>query len=730
MRKLIETAIPLSTINQISTTEKTSATGHPANLHMWWGRSPQYASLFSLVAATVDAGETKEELLARIERAKSNTYTQIAGKPIVFDPFCGYGGIPLAAEQLGFPVVAGDLNPVAVMLTKAAVEIPAAFADCSPVNQLSLKNNYRNAAGLAEDVQYYGEWLLSKAAEKLKALYPNEDDGVPAAWIWARTVKCPNPACGCMMPLASSFILNGKSGKEMWAEPVVEAGKVHFEIRNGVCPKEKITNKFGNYGARFTCPACGEITADEYVKQQGLQHKLGAQMMAVVLETQDGRIIKAPSEAQESAADVPVPENVPQGEIPNNAHWFSPPGFGLTEYADLFSPRQMTMLTTFCDLLLEVQNKAASDALAAGMSHEGGSLADGGKGALAYGQAISVYLAFIIDKMADRNTTVCSWNSSGGNPRATFGRQAIPMVWNYAEVNPFTTMTGNFRTALKNVVTAIANLPCGNDARVVQGDAVTSEYPENTLVCTELPYYKTIGYAHLSDFFYIWMRRSLKPVFPELFNPMVTSKQELSTVGQFYGRPQEECDQEYEAGLRVVFKKLYQASNPDYPSLLFFEYHKADDDAIYRSVESTGKMTAWENMLDGLIQAGFAVTAVWPMRSEAASDKADGVRVLLVVRRQEKTEQTTRRGFISTLKRELPDRVETAFCAGVDECDKGITAMGCGLSVFTRYKKVLNADGTNMSVHDALQIIGQETKELITAIDDETDKDGAVSKED
>lgn len=723
MKKLIETALPLSEINTKTISERTIA-GHPANLHMWWGRSPHYSSIVSLTSALVDASENEEETKNRLSRVLDGSYPEFGDKPTVFDPFSGFGGIPLAAQLLDLPVVAGDLNPVAVMLTKAATEIPAKFAGCRPVNDYSLFKDYKGSEGLAEDVQYYGEWLEQKAQEKLKDIYPNEPEGRPAAWIWARTVKCPNPACSCNIPMASSFVINGKAGQEAWVEPVIDSSTIRFELRKGKWPKEKETNKFRNYGARFICPVCGEITTDEYVKQKGLAHQFGAQLMALVIDTPNGKIYKAPNELQELAALVEILEDVPPGEIPDNAHWFSPPGFGITEYAELFSPRQMTMLTTFCELLKDVQDKVAIDALAAGMSPVGGSLADGGTGALAYSQAISVYLAFVIDKMADRNSTVCSWNSSGGNPRATFGRQAIPMVWNYAEGNPFSSITGNFKTTLKNIVACIEQLPCGSQVQTYQGDAVTVDYPENVMVCTELPYYKAIGYAHLSDFFYIWMRRSLKSVFPELFNQMVTSKEELSTVGQFYGKSQKECEQEYEEKMRAVLAKLYQSANTNYPSLLFFEYHKVDAKMMREMCDGT---SPWEIMMQSMIDAGFAINAVWPMRSEAYSQKADGTRVLIVARKAEKTEQSTRRGFITTLKRELPELIETAFCAGVDDCDKEIIAMGCGLTVFSRYKRIMNADGSNMNVHDALQLIYQETKDLIN---DENSTESTDTKED
>lgn len=712
MKKLIEAALPLKEINEKTLREKKIAPGHPANLHLWWGRSPISSVQSALAASMVDAPESDQELRERLSRVQSGAYTEFGEKPTIFDPFCGFGGIPLAAQSLGLNVIAGDLNPVAVMLTKAATEIPAKFADCSPVNRISLEKRYSGTQGLAEDVAYYGDWLRERAYEKLKALYPIEPEGKPSAWIWVRTVKCPNPACGCQMPLASSYVLRSKEKEETWAEPVCKDGKVVFELKTGRCPEAHRSNKVRSNGAVFRCPICGSLTTDAYVKQMGKSHQLGAQLMSIVLETEDGTRYIAPNKAQELAADVPVPEDIPPGEIPDNPHWFTPPGFGFKNYTDLFSPRQLTLLTTLCDLLCEVQDKVASDALAAGMDESGGGLAEGGTGALAYGQAIGVYLAFVIDKIADANSTICSWRTTGGSLRNTFGRQAIPMVWTYAEGNPFSGITGNFSAALKGVVDAIRNLSCGSKVDVYQGDARVVTYPQNVMVCTELPYYKAIGYAPLSDFFYIWMRKSLKPVYPELFNPMVTNKEELSTCGQYEGRDAAECEREYETQMREILSRLAQCADKAFPHLFFFEFHRGDEAALSTGSDGLAP-TPWETILRSLIQAGFGVTAVWPMRSAPASEKADGTRVLIVARVADQDGQITRRGFVSTLKRELTAELNRLFCAGVDECDQKLIGIGGGLSIFTRYKKVLNADGSDMSTHDALAIIYQEVAEYI-----------------
>lgn len=725
MKKLIEVALPLKEINANTLREKKYAAGHPANLHLWWGRSPVSSVRSALAAAMIDAPESKDELIERLNRVQSGALPELGKKPTVYDPFCGYGGVPLAAQALGLPVVAGELNPVAVMLTKAAVELPAKFAGHGAVNRLSLDDSGVGAHGLAEDVAFYGEWLCEQAEEKLKDLYPAEEDGVPAAWIWTRTVKCQNPACGYRMPLASSFVLYSKGGNEIWAEPVMRDGKIHFELKSGVCPEERRSNKTSKQGAAFRCPACGSITTDAYVKQMGAERQIGAQLMAIAIETSDGLRYVEPNEAQENAANVPAPDDVPPGEIPDNAHWFSPPGFGFKNYSDLFSPRQLTMLTTFSSLLTDVQSKVASDALAAGMDAFGGGLADGGSGALAYGQAIGVYLALVVDKLADANSTICSWRTTGGL-RYTFGRQAIPMVWIYAEGNPFSHVTGNFTAVLKSVVEAIKRLPCGG-ATVNQADARAADFPSNCVVCTELPYYKAIGYAHLSDYFYIWMRKSLKAVYPELFSQLLTPKNELSTIGQYHGKEPSECERLYESQLRGFLEKSVQSANREYPHLFFYVFHRVDK-ASLASTSQDAPSSPFEKLIDSMVGSGYSVSALWPMRSVPASDKADGVRILIVASLADRAVPITRRSFASTLKRELPGIIARMLCAGVDDCDKALVGIGCGLSVFTRYKKVLNADGSDMCPHDALQIIYQEVNAVIA--DYFLNDEPAESKED
>lgn len=742
MRKYIETALPLAEINDAAIREKAGKRGHPANLHMWWGRSPEASSLAALSAAVMDfTTETSEqdlELIAKTASGDQEALKKVRGRlkengnlPVVWDAFAGFGGIPIAAQKLGLNAAANDLNPVAAMLTRAAVDIPARFAGHTPVHPgAANRASYSGAQGLAEDVRFYGAWMENQALKLLSDAYPQTDRGeIPFAWIWVRTVKCPNPACGCRIPLGSSYVLSKSKTAPYWAEPMGGEGELRFRIREGQCPADRESNKVGGNGARFRCPVCGEITTDEYIKKMGAGHELGAQMMAVVTNSGGKKSFLEPDKAQQDAADIEAMEDVPPGAIPANAHWFSPPGYGFTEYADLFTARQMMMLSTFSDLVRKAQDMAASAALAAGMRECGGSLEDGGAGALAYGQAVGVYLAFAVDKMADYNSSMCSWRTAGGNIRSTFGRQAIPMVWTFAEGNPFSNVSGNFKAVLGSVAESVENLGCGSPAAVSQDNALTMEHPQNALVCTEPPYYRDIGYADLSDFFYIWLRRSLKETCPRMFQPMVTSKEELSTVSTYYGASKADAEARYQADMKAVCGKLYESSSVEYPALLFYCFRKNDLECVIHG-GAGGNQSAWEFMLDALLSVGFSITAVWPMRSEPASEKADSIRALIVARKgAERRGQIARRGFINALKRELPDKLHGLWLGHVRPEDELLACMGQGLSVFSAFDSVLNADGSPMSVHDALQAVYLECEDAIERRRAAGSKDAAQTRE-
>ena len=715
MKTKIEGALPLRMINQSAMSERATKE-HPGNMHLWWNRSPVDSSKELLKSATTpDQG------------ARDIDYDVT-----IIDPFSGFGGLALAAAETGYSFIAGDLNSVATVLTKAAVEIPARFADKPAISAAAENRIYSGVEGLAEDIRCYGTAIRKELANRLSVVYPDAvapglDNKRVYAWIWTRTVTCPNPACGCKMPLANSYVLSKQKNREFYIQPEANGREVTFHVLKGISSSQQ-GNEIGSSGAKFKCPICGEITTDEYVKSMGQKDQLGIQLIAVGYEGTDGREYIAPTDEQRNAAKVEVPSDLPLGEIPSNTRWFSPPLFGLKNYADLYTPRQLALMTTLCDLVTETKNRVYNDAKKAGFQDDDLSLAQGGSGALAYSEAVSVYLAFVVDKLSNFQSEICTWDNRRGNIRAAFTRQAIPMTWVFAEGNPFSTVTGNYDTMLQDVVRSVRKLPCKKTANVIQGDGTRFEFPKNSILFTELPYYDNVGYADLSDYFYVWMRRCLKDVYPDLFEKVVTSKEELTSIPEHYGGDGKVARDTYEEGVRRLCSNFAKGSSAEYPSLIFFELGK--DDELAMTSESLGELglSAWENLLDALIQSGFHITAVLPTRTEKPNDHYETVRVCVVFRkRKEDAPQITRRGFVNELKKALPRLLEERFKAEIDDWDKPITGMGCGISFFSQYNKVINADGTNMNVHDALQVIWTGVTEYIQEL--ESHEDGSEIKE-
>lgn len=769
LKKLIEVALPLEAINAEAAREKSIRHGHPSTLHLWWARRPLAAARAVIWSSLVDDPSAHPELYPT-EEAQNAERQRLFGileklvkwensndpevlvavkaeilrstnnnPPALLDPFAGGGAIPLEAQRLGLEAHAHDLNPVAVMINKAMIEIPPRFAGQAPVNpdsrtRLDGAAGWQGAQGLAADVQYYGEWMKREAFRRIGHLYPkvkvpHELGGGEAtviAWIWARTVKCPNPACGCEMPLASTFVLSKKKGNEAWVKPIPEGNKIRFEVQSGKCPKEYESFKIGR-SALFKCPCCGEVTTDAYVKQHGKAHELGCQLMAVVGKGKHGRIYLSPDAEQAVAANIPAPESYPSGAMPENPRWFSPPAFGMTEYSDLFTNRQLTALTTFSALVAEAQAKAEADAVAAGVTNDHIALSAGGFGARAYGEAVGVYLAFVIDKMTDYNSSVCSWHNSKELIRNTFGRQAIPMAWDYAEVNPFSNSTGSYSSMVSWIYDCLQELPSQGNSEVSQFDAQSDCGLRNIMVSSDPPYYDNIGYADLSDFFYVWMRQSLKETYPKLFRTMLVPKAEelVATPYRFEGSTEKARDF-FEDGMLHTCQQIYQYAREDVPVTIYYAYKQSDTDE--RDTEKQTASTGWETMLSAIIKAGFAITGTWPMRTEMANRSiASGTNalassiVLVCRKRPADAPQATRRSLIAELKRELRPALKKLQESNIAPVDLAQSAIGPGMGVYSRYARVLEADGTPMTVRSALQIINQELDVYFNEQDGELD---------
>lgn len=757
-KKLIETSLPLEAINAASAREKSIRHGHPSTLHLYWARRPLATARAVLFAQlvddpasrpedfpTVEAQDAERERLhrlmeklvvwensldegllaeAREEIRKSNG----GSLPAVLDPFAGGGSIPLEAQRLGLEAHASDLNPLAVLINKALIEIPPRFSGRDPIHPGAQDQSfYQRAEGLAEDVRYYGQWMRVEAQRRIGHLYPTvtDPDGeerTVIAWIWARTVKSPNPANPLEVPLVRSWWLSKKKGKEAWVRATVEDGQVHYEVvQNADGPRgdNEWTIKHGK-GAK----AVGDATpfTYDYIRAEGLKGNIGAHLIAIVAEDKRGRLYVSPSQEHIDAAEVSRVELDEDGNIATNPRWFSPPSYGMQAFSDLFTNRQLVAMTTLSDLVAEARERAYADALTAGLP-AGDRLEVGGTGASAYADAIATFLALSVSRQADRLCSLASWQSVGDKIRNVFARQALPMVWDYAEANPFSNSSGNFLGQVEWVVKALQHAPAKEDGHVEQLSASSRDY-DSQVISTDPPYYDNIGYSDLSDFFYVWLRRSLKDIHPQLVGTMLTPKADELVANPYRHGGKDGAREFFIEGFNSVFERVRGGANHDVPMTVYYAYKQQDADA------SGTSSTGWHTLLDGLIGTGWEITATWPVRSErggrmlSVGTNALASSIVLACRpRPAEAESTTRRAFVARLKAELPEALRTLMLGSIAPVDLAQAAIGPGIAVFSRYAYVREADGGHMSVKDALLLINATLDEVLGEQESDFDPD-------
>jgi len=727
-KKLIEVALPLDAINRESAREKSIRHGHPSTMHLWWARRPLAACRAVLFASLVDdpgndlpeegAAKERERLFQIIEELVKweNTNNEVVLKaardeilkstkgnpPPVLDPFCGGGSIPLEAQRLGLEAYASDLNPVAVLITKALIEIPQKFAGKPPVNPDSKKGTastaaWKGASGLAADVRYYGKWMCDEAWKRIGHLYPKGPNGETIiAWLWTRTVKCPNPACGAQMPLVRSFWLSTKRGKEVWIQPIVdnETRTVEFKMRTG-----KGSPPEGTIGDRQGyCLICGQPFHQSQMRAQALKYGFGAIPLGAIAESAGQRTyLSYNMESLAKVANVPEVE-APFGEITKASQYMTPPLYGLTKFSDLFNPRQLVAMTSFCELVQKAQEVVLADS-------------DNG---LDYANAIATYLAFGVSRLANYSSSLNFIAQDGGFIVQVFGRQALPMIWDYAEVNPFSGSTGNWLGAIEWIAKSLGvvpyNPPVGY-AWQYDSAAFLPSVP-SPMICTDPPYYNNVPYADLSDYFYIWLRRSIGAIYPDLFSTLLTPKQtELVATPYHFEGDQNKAKEHFETGLGRAFRLMRATITAQYPTTVFYAF-KQEESVRVNDVGSMRITTGWETMLKALIGVGFQITATWPMRTERSGGfrhwgrNALASSILLTCRnRPEDAPIATRREFLSTLRKELPSELRTLMNGQVAPVDLAQATIGPGMAVFSRYSKVIEADGSAMTVRTALQEI-------------------------
>ena len=737
MKKLIETALPVAALAEATIKEKPKK-GYPGNMHVWWNRSPICSSRALLFAAMADDPAEHEELYPDEEsqnivrnhlcqllvdvangkkEAEAEFLQQAITEPFAMaDPFCGSGCLSMAGQGLAQEVRSGDINPLAYLLTKALIELPEKAYMHRPVNPLATSKIYKNFEALAEDIAYYGSMLADNVKKSMSSYYDESDIDKHFSWIWVRAVQCPNPVCHREIPLASSFVLSKQKGKEAWAEPCYDNGELHFSIQQGICPHEKESNKLGGHGAKFACPCCGEIATESYIKQQGINGNLSVKLMAVCLEDLEGRHYQDASKEDEQRALSIEYAQVLQEEIPLISRWFSPPAYGLNKFADLYLPRQLKLFDIFGDKLDEVCTQIEQDTdIAVAMQGYNTTEID-----VPYSQIIRVYLVLAISNLANYNSTICTWDNRTGNIRAAFTRQAIPMTWTFVEGNPFSNATGNFTSLVNSIVEVIKGLRRHGSSttnNVYLEDARELSFYKPMAVFTELPYYDNVGYLDLTYYFIVWLKRYLENTINNVFSYVLLDPKyqtmELASIAEHYGGNKEEAVYEYETGLMSFFNSIKASISKEIPSCVFYQYSSEDRDSLL-NFDYSG-LSRFERILQGILDSGYQITALWPVRKNIPSNKSDSERIAIVFRplANDIKGVVSKRAFIQTIRRELPEKINLVYGQRIDNKDLLLCGVGLGLAVLGEYKSVLNADGTIINVHDAMQCIYQEVLQIL-----------------
>lgn len=805
-RKLIEVTLPLDAINVACEKEKNPfLKGHPRAIHIWWARRPLAAAravifsqivndpaglweaqnpgqrpnkqqrgaftkrrqeLFKIIEDLVlwentTNNEVQERARAEIRRSWREVCELNKGHPqaaelfnpdkppALHDPFAGGGAIPLEAQRLGLEAYASDLNPVAVLINKAMIEIPPKFVGRPPVSlgktirsgdketcrqaeMTSLQRDWPGARGLAEDVRYYGEWMRKEAQKRIGHLYPPVEITAEMAkerpdlkslvgqkrsviaWLWARTVKSPNPGFSHVdVPLVSTFILSNKDGKDAYVQPIVEGDHYRFTVNMSPPPPESDGGTTAGKRKGFRCLMSDSPIDYDYIRTQGKAGRIGQKLMAIVAQGERGRIFLAPTKEMEEIAAQAKPTWKPETPLHGKCR-VNVSNYGLDVYGDLFTARQLLMLTTFSDLAEEASAMIKRDAINTGLVDDERTLRDGGITASAYAEAVSLYLGIAASRWADLNNSICTWNATNNCVRALFARQAIPMSWDFVELSAFGPMAGfdSILNSLEDLALALPATPAGS---ALQADAQNQNISSAKIISTDPPYYDNIGYADLSDFFYVWLRRSLKPIYPELLATLAAPKGEELVATPYRHSSKEKAEAFFLDGMTQAMRRLVAQAHPSFPVTIYYAFKQSET-----SVDSGTVSTGWVTFLDAVLRSGFQLTGTWPMRTEREARSvglganALASSIVLVCRKRPADAPTiSRREFIRELNGVLPEALDEMTKGSGEErspvapVDLSQAIIGPGMAVFSKYAAVLEADGSPMSVRTALQLINR-----------------------
>ncbi len=684
--------------------------------------------LFDIIRELVKWENSNDERV--LNQARAEIMRSCNGQPPpVYDPFCGGGSIPLEAQRLGLEAHASDLNPVPVLINKALIEIPPRFAGKPPVNpesrrKLGASGSWKGAAGLAEDIRYYGQWMRDEAEKRIGHLYPKvklpkEHGGGEAtviAWLWARTVASPNPAAkGAHVPLVRSFWLSTKAGKKTWVEPVVDQSRMtyRFEVRTGNGePRAGTVSRNGG-----VCLLTGSPMPLDYVRAEGRAGRLGARLLGIVALGDRRRVYLPPSPEHESLGTESKPLDIPDTDLPDQALGFRVQNYGMTKHRHLFTAKQLQTLAAFCDLVTESRRRVLNDA------PDQENCAD----------AVATYLAMAVDRVAMTCNSLGRWNPVGEKVQHAFGRQTLSMVWDYPEANVLADATGSLGAAIELVADPLALLGTGIEGHVKQMAAQEHRPNAPPLYSTDPPYYDNVPYADLADFFYVWLRKILSPVYPSLLGTVLVPKAEELVADPFRLGGKEASRSFFEKGMTEVFARMRVNSNASFPTTVYYAFKQTEEDADEdddSNEQVAQASTGWETMLEAMVQTGWQIDGTWPMRTEmktrmrGMASNALASSIVLVCRpRAKDAGVASRRDFLAALKRELPEALRNLQKGNIAPVDLAQAAIGPGMAVFSRYARVLETDGSPMGVRTALALINQSLDEVLAEQEGEFDAD-------
>jgi len=731
-KRLIEVSFPVKEVSEISAKEKNIRHGHISTLHIWWARRPLASSRATSYAALIPAPENDEELkkkrrfiieeLAKwenslnqyiMEKARKEIIEANGGKPPrVLDPFSGGGSIPLEAMRLGCETHAVEYNPVATLILKCTLEYPQKYGKRKRVEDDSDFIDDENKNPLLEDVKKWGEWVLKEAEKEIGKFYPKDEDGsIPLGYIWARTIPCQHPDCEAEIPLMRQFWLAKKDNKKVALYLYVEDEEIKFEIvGDGYkdMPDDFDPSEGTVSSAIATCPVCGFPVDDETTRELFKKGKAGERMVAVVLRRpgEKGKkyrlasdrdldaFKKAEKYLEEKRAKLmdewgidPIPNEEIPSTMPGGIHT---PTYGMNKWGDLFASRQKLALITF----IEKVRKAYKNMLNRGYDID-------------YSMAVISYLGIAIDRIAIYQTRLGYWHNTRELVNPGMGRQALAMTWDYAESNIFNG-NANWDSAMKwilQVISHLSQLSEQGPAIVKQASATEIPYSSNYFdaVFTDPPYYYSITYADLSDFFYVWLKRVVGHIFPDLFITNLTPKSKEIIEGKFWDKVRyAKKDKEwFEGMLSKSFKEIYRVLRNNGIAIIVYT-HKSTE--------------GWEAMINSLLSSGLVIIASWPIHTEmrerlmAKESAALASSIYFVCRKIEREEI----GWLNEVKEEIKERIysklETLWQEGVSGADYFISAIGSAIEIFGRYEKVMDYEGNIVTADKLLEYV----REIVT----------------